>query len=167
MTHDPKPTSQPTGGKGAAPTLTPTRPDRVLLWVWCFACFVTSVSLLIYQAMSASIEFEALSEQPGPLTALFGLAAGVTLGIFVLTRGRPAFSPDLRRSLRVGTVAALVGFGCYATYIVSTDLEPAANAPQVGDTAPDFRVVDPDGREFWLLDFRGGPVLLVFYRGMW
>jgi drug/metabolite transporter (DMT)-like permease len=141
--------------------------DRLVLWIWCLACFVASVSLFVYLPMSTVVELEELSEHPGPLTAFFGFFAAVALGIFVLTRGRPAFTPDLRRSLRVGTVAALVGFGCYATYIVSTDLEPAANAPKVGDTAPDFRVVDPDGREFWLLDFRGGPVLLVFYRGMW
>lgn len=141
--------------------------DRLVLWLWCLACFVASVSLFVYLPMSTVVELEELSEHPGPLTALFGLHAAGALGIFVLTRGRPAFSRDLRRSLVVGTLAALVGFGSYAGYISSTDLKAAANAPRVGDVAPDFRVVDPEGREFWLLDFRGGPVLLVFYRGMW
>ena len=38
---------------------------------------------------------------------------------------------------------------------------------QIGDEAPGFRVVDPDGRVFDLHDFRGEPVLLVFFRGQW
>jgi len=145
----------------------PTDGDRALLWLWCLACFVASVALFGYLPMSTLVEMEELSEHPGPLTAIFGVAAAAALAIFLITRRRPAFAGDLRRSLWVGTVAALLGFGSYGGYLASTDLKPAADAPQVGETAPDFRIVDPDGREFWLMDFRGGPVLLVFYRGMW
>jgi cytochrome oxidase Cu insertion factor (SCO1/SenC/PrrC family) len=43
---------------------------------------------------------------------------------------------------------------------------PAAG-PAVGAPAPDFAVVAQDGRTVHLADFRGAPLVLVFYRGHW
>ena len=40
-------------------------------------------------------------------------------------------------------------------------------AVAVGDIAPDFALLDAQGREFRLSALRGAPVLLKFYRGYW
>jgi len=44
---------------------------------------------------------------------------------------------------------------------------PVVSGPAVGAPAPDFTLVDQNGRATRLADFRGGPLLLVFYRGHW
>jgi cytochrome oxidase Cu insertion factor (SCO1/SenC/PrrC family) len=36
-----------------------------------------------------------------------------------------------------------------------------------GQPAPEFTLNDQDGHAFRLSDQRGGPVLLIFYRGYW
>lgn len=38
-----------------------------------------------------------------------------------------------------------------------------ANMPKVGDPAPDFRLLDADGKEISLSDFRGKHVVLFFF----
>lgn len=37
----------------------------------------------------------------------------------------------------------------------------------VGDTAPDFTLLDPRGDPVTLSDLRGRRIVLVFYRGFW
>ena len=55
----------------------------------------------------------------------------------------------------------------YSFYVYSfSSLPPAPNAPKVGEQAPDFAVVDPEGRNWALSEFRGD-VLVFFYRGHW
>lgn len=40
-------------------------------------------------------------------------------------------------------------------------------APDVGDTAPDFELQTVSGDGVHLADLRGQPVVLIFYRGSW
>jgi cytochrome oxidase Cu insertion factor (SCO1/SenC/PrrC family) len=140
-----------------------------LLWIWCVACFLATVGLFVYLPMSASLAYEHLSERPGSLTVLFGTSAAITVIVLMAGRDRAAFSGEIRRPLMVGTVAAILGFATYSTYVyaLSDTLAVAEAAPQIGDEAPGFRVVDPDGRVFDLHEYRGGPVLLIFFRGQW
>jgi peroxiredoxin len=44
---------------------------------------------------------------------------------------------------------------------------PSAPGPPVGAPAPAFALVDQRGKIVRLEDFRGAPLLLVFYRGHW
>lgn len=46
---------------------------------------------------------------------------------------------------------------------VDADQEPAGRRPGRGDAAPDFRLAGPGSREYALSDYRGEPVVLVFY----
>ncbi len=43
----------------------------------------------------------------------------------------------------------------------------AMRPPSVGETAPDFRLADQDGKAVRLSAARGGKAVLVFYRGYW
>ena len=62
--------------------------------------------------------------------------------------------------------ALLDGFAAAAQRLDAVDF--AARAPKVGDQAPDFALPDQHGDEIWLSALlRGGPVVLIFYRGEW
>ena len=143
--------------------------DPLWLWSWCFACFIGTVGLLLYLPMSTLPSLEGLSEEPTMLTVVYGLAAAACTGIWLHIRHRPLFAGELRRPLQLGTLAAIIGFSGYCTYVYafSQSLAIAERAPQVGDQAPDFQITDPEGFVWSLEDFEGTPVLLVFYRGHW
>lgn len=84
----------------------------------------------------------------------------------------------------VAAIASLsiVGFGAFARQAPETKdvrsspaeapalLDPAKDAPglRIGDTAPDFTLKTPDGREVSLgALLKEGPVVVTFYRGGW
>ena len=46
---------------------------------------------------------------------------------------------------------------------VEADQEPPGRRPGRGDPAPDFRLAGTGGRDYALSDYRGEPVVLVFY----
>ena len=148
---------------------TPSKADQQLLWAWCIGCFVGTTALFFYLPMSTQPAWAQLSEHPTPLTALFSLGALTSVSILWTTRNRPTFQGELRGVLIAGTLASVLGVTGYAGYVYafSQTLAVAQSAPQEGEFAPDFRVVDPEGRAWSLQPFRGAPVLLVFYRGHW
>jgi peroxiredoxin len=60
----------------------------------------------------------------------------------------------------------LSGFAAAADRLDTVDF--AARAPQIGDEAPDFALPDQRGEEVYLSALvRRGPVVLIFYRGLW
>jgi len=103
------------------------------------------------------------------LFAIGGLLLG--LGLF-RAYGHPAayrgkiFGPLL-------TVLSLLMFGlfAYGLFFIARQMPPSTNAPQVGQKAPDFAVVDQDGNRVELNDLLSSPstraILLIFYRGYW
>jgi hypothetical protein len=127
------------------------------------------MGLFLYLQMPVFPPLGELVEQPGPITAVLGSCVVICVAIMVLTERRSAFVEELRHVLLIGTTAAVLGFTAYGTYIYgfSQTLPAASEAPQIGDTAPDFSVTDPEGRTHALANHIGGPVLLVFYRGHW
>ena len=145
----------------------PTPRDRWTLRAWCGATFFPTVALLLYLPMSTQPGAEALSESPTPLTLFFGICALGSVGLALATRRRPAFFA-IRGAMTLGAMAALIGVGLYGTYVYSfSQTLPESDAPQEGSKAPLFSVSTPEGRTLNLESFRGGPVLLLFYRGNW
>lgn len=57
--------------------------------------------------------------------------------------------------------------GAFAWMLYGASAVPLVSGPVVGAPAPDFAAVDQNGRTTRLADFRGRPLLLVFYRGHW
>jgi len=68
----------------------------------------------------------------------------------------------------------------FTAYEVRKALPPAKNAPQIGQRAPDFSLVDANGQNFSLVQLLASPitdsggtaratkgVLVYFYRGYW
>src|SRR5262249_28252306 len=88
------------------------------------------------------------------------LLAGVGLAISLRAawRRRGWLAPFLAAA----SVALAAKFGWML--FVAWELPPVPG-PAVGAPAPDFSLVDQGGKTARLADFRGSPLLLVFYRG--
>ena len=78
-----------------------------------------------------------------------------------------------RRRVGAGIVAAL-GMAVFVVFVVGAVVGPrlpsSAGAPRVGQKAPDFTMIDSNGRLVTLpqlLSSAPRGVLLVFYRGYW
>lgn len=116
-----------------------------------------------------------------PALLLFAVAA-VLLVSGLKRRSR---QPELYRGKILGPVLTTVSiliFGLYGfvVYQVSRVFPDAKNAPQIGQRAPEFSLVDATGRNFTLAQLLSTPmtnsggtsratkgVLVFFYRGYW
>jgi hypothetical protein len=80
----------------------------------------------------------------------------------------------------VGTILAVLGvvalgFFVFAMFVLARQLPASAGAPKVGQKAPDFSLVDSNGKQASLAELLSTPVngkapkgvLLIFYRGYW
>ena len=100
----------------------------------------------------------------------------------VLAGVRRSFSPDRGWIARVSALVAAaatvatVGLFVYKVLIIARDLPDSARAPDVGQQAPDFTLVDLNNQPVSLASLRSTPlsgsrptrgVLLIFYRGYW
>src|SRR2546430_5986905 len=114
---------------------------------------------------------------------LFAVAA-----ILLFVGVRRAFAPDRRRISKIvssvlATLSVLVlGMFIFVAFVASRWLPASAGAPQVGQKAPDFNLVDANNKSVSLSELLSSPikseppasaggsrasrgVLLVFYRG--
>jgi hypothetical protein len=94
-----------------------------------------------------------------PNWILVGL--GLALSTAALVRARRRTAPALLLLVNGGVAAAFA-----ALLFVITALPPATG-PAIGAPAPSFTLQDQARRPIRLEDFRGKPLLLVFYRGHW
>ncbi|HLW55427.1 MAG TPA: hypothetical protein VKW06_21545 [Candidatus Angelobacter sp.] len=109
--------------------------------------------------------------------------AGVLLLISGL--GRAFGNPQIYRGKIAGPVLAGVSLAIlttftFASYQVFKNFPAARNAPRIGQSAPEFTLVDSNGKSVSLAQLRASPlsgsggaihasrgVLVVFYRGYW
>jgi hypothetical protein len=104
------------------------------------------------------------SAQPNLTLVLVGLALSAVGVRRALTtpggRGGRWLAPVLA-SFNIVLAAA------FAWILYGISAVPPVSGPAIGASAPDFAAVDQNGRTTRLADFRGSPLLLVFYRGHW
>lgn len=93
--------------------------------------------------------------------------------------GRAYARPGQYRGRIAGPIVLIVeilltGYFSYGIFYVARHLPPAGGAPRVGQQAPDFTLLDQEGREVSLAGLLAGDdegpaaaVLLIFYRGYW
>ena len=151
--------------------------QRINWQIW--AGFLLSViAFLTYPFVF--VRFPVTRDFPWANLLLFGIAA-VLLFIGV----RRAFAPDRSRKSKIaGSVIAtlsvvILGFFVFSIFIAARWLPASQGAPQVGQKAPDFTLIDTNGRLVPLSELLSAPingkanslkpkaVLLVFYRGYW
>jgi hypothetical protein len=147
------------------------------LWNWrLWAGFAVAVlALVVYVALVMSIRD----------VLWVSLALFVVSGVLLASGLRLSFGQ--RESYRgqvagpilsAGSALILVLFGI-GSYVVSKSFPAARHAPKVGQTAPEFKLVDTSGKSVTLADILAAPVaqtagarapkgvLLVFYRSHW
>ncbi len=101
--------------------------------------------------------------------------------IFIVIGIRRAFAPGRHVLSKIVAVVGamlsglvLVGF-VFVAFIAARQLPPSVNAPQVGQKAPQFDLVDVNNKPVSLTEILSQPIngkapkgaLLVFYRGYW
>jgi hypothetical protein len=95
------------------------------------------------------------------LPSLIIMTIGTGAGIRLAIKHRSALGYFLS-AVSVGVT------GVFVFYLYVVRLPSPEAAPDVGEPAPGFTLPDHRGESVALRDFRGrGPVLLVFYRGVW
>jgi hypothetical protein len=91
--------------------------------------------------------------------ALSAIGARRALAAPRQTRGR-------RLVAALGSLNVLLA-AAFAWILYVMSAVPPVSGPTVGLPAPDLVAVDQNGHTTRLVDFRGAPLLLVFYRGHW
>ena len=104
---------------------------------------------------------------------LFGI--GIALLIVGLFRafGRPqVYRGKIFGSIFAAIAVLIIAFFSYVMFYVLHQVPASAGAPRVGQRAPDFLLLDQNGKPVGLGDLLRGPsgpkpVALIFYRGFW
>ena len=100
------------------------------------------------------------------------LGIGVALLIVGLFRafGRPqVYRGKIFGSMFTAIAVLVVAFFSYEIFYVLRQVPASTGAPRVGQKAPDFILLDQNGRPVGLGDLLSGSraVALIFYRGFW
>jgi hypothetical protein len=116
------------------------------------------------------VRFPITRDFPWANLLLFGIGGALLIvGLF-----RAFGRPQLYRGKIFGSILAAIAllffvFFCYEIFYVLRQVPLSAQAPRVGETAPDFMLLDQNEQPVGLGDLLSGSTgtLLIFYRGFW
>ena len=142
-------------------------------WNWpIWAGFVVIVAgLFSYEFF---VRFPITRDFPWANFLLLGIGSALLIvGLF-----RAFGRPQVYRGKIIGSVFAVVAvlaiaFFSYGIFYFLRQVPASAGAPHVGQKAPDFLLLDQNGKPVGLGDLLRGPsgppkaVVLIFYRGFW
>jgi hypothetical protein len=135
-----------------------------LLWVG----FVVAVAGLF--SYGFFVRFPITRDFPWANLLLFGIGdALLTVGLF-RAFGRPQlYRGKIFGSILTAIALFLFAFFSYEIFYVLRQVPLSAQAPRVGETAPDFMLLDQNKQPVGLGDLLSGSrgTLLIFYRGFW
>ena len=101
---------------------------------------------------------------------LFGVGGALLVVGLFRAFGRPqVYRGKIFGSLFAALALTAVGFFSYVIFYVLHQVPASAGAPRVGQKAPDFFLVNQDGKPVGLGDLLSNSkgALLIFYRGFW
>ena len=139
--------------------------------------FLLSV-IAFFSFFAFFVNFPITRDFPWANLLLFGLAGAL---LFVGLR-RAYREPTLYRGKIFGPILAVLSVAVfalfsYSVFVASRQLPVARGAPQLGQKAPEFSLLDTTGKPVLLSQLLSAPlpgaaqapkgVLLVFYRGYW
>jgi hypothetical protein len=101
---------------------------------------------------------------------LFGIGAALLIVGLFRAFGRPqVYHGKIFGSIFTAIAVLVVAFFSYEIFYVVRQVPASAGAPRVGQKAPDFVLLDQNGKPVGLGDLLSGSraVALIFYRGFW
>ena len=142
--------------------------DMKRKWNWpIWLGFVVAVGgLFSYQFF---IQFPSTRDFPWANLLLFAIGGALLLvGLF-----RAFGRPQVYRGKIFGAILAVIAvllfaFFSYVTFYVLKQVPLSAQAPRVGEKAPEFTLSDQNGKQVSLSDLLSpNGAVLIFYRGFW
>ena len=115
-------------------------------------------------------QFPITRDFPWANLLLFGIGAVLLIVGLFRAFGRPQlYRGKIFGSIFTAIALFLFAFFGYEIFYVLRQVPLSSQAPRVGERAPEFTLVDPNGRSVALADLLSGSkaVALIFYRGFW
>ncbi len=138
-------------------------------WNWpIWLGFIVAVGGLFSYEFFA--QFPITRDFPWANLLLFAIGAALLLVGLFRAFGRPqVYRGKIFGSIFVTISFLLFAFFAYEIFYVLRQVPLSSQAPRVGEKAPEFTLVDPNGRSVALADLLSGSkaVVLIFYRGFW
>ena len=138
-------------------------------WNWpIWLGFIVAVGGLFSYEFFA--QFPITRDFPWANLLLFAIGAALLLVGLFRAFGRPqVYRGKIFGSIFVTISFLLFAFFAYEIFYVLRQVPLSSHAPRVGEKAPEFTLVDPNGRSVALVDLLSGSkaVVLIFYRGFW
>lgn len=156
-----------------SPDAGPAKPSpNIALWLGFFLCLFAFLSYI-----PLFVRFPSTRDMPWPNFLFFALGL-----IFLYVGLRRAYAkPPVYRGKVIGPILATLSvlalvFFSFTIFSLGKHLPPAAQAPKIGQKAPDFALSDTSGATVTLASLLSTPianaqptkgVVLIFYRGYW
>src|SRR5438094_2240789 len=138
-------------------------------WNWpIWLGFVVAVGGLFSYEFFA--QFPITRDFPWANLLLFAIGAALLLVGLFRAFGRPqVYRGKIFGSIFTVSAFLLFAFFAYEIFYVLRQVPLSSHAPRVGEKAPEFTLVAPNGRSVALADLLSGSkaVVLIFYRGFW
>jgi hypothetical protein len=116
------------------------------------------------------VRFPTTRDFPWANLLLFGIGAALLIVGLFRAFGRPqVYRGKIFASIFTAIALLVVAFFSYEIFYVLRQVPASTGAPRVGQKAPDFVLVDQNGKLVGLGDLLSGSraVALIFYRGFW
>ena len=147
----------------------PGKIDMKRKWNWpLWVGFVVVVGGLFSYAFFA--QFPITRDFPWANLLLFGIGGALLIvGLFRAFGRSQLYRGKIFGSIFTAITLFLFAFFSYEIFYVLRQVPLSSQAPRVGEKAPEFTLVDPNGRSVALADLLSGSkaVVLIFYRGFW
>ena len=137
-------------------------------WNWpLWVGFIVAVGGLFSYEWFA--QFPVTRDFPWANLLLFGIGAALLLVGLFRAFGRPQlYRGKIFGSVFIAIASLLFAFFSYEIFYVLKQVPLSAQAPRVGEKAPEFSLPDETGKQVALADLLSpNGAVLIFYRGHW